>query len=199
MSHEPVYSEIIIFWMRCINLWHPPPPTNKRRQCHATKPMHDLYDQTTCLKPRVLTPYSMCKKQRLAYNSSSGCCPACHASCFGAPAKGIFPIVRTMKTKILGLSSYFGSVFGSVFFGPKLSLILRLGFLVGTWGGGVGPLGRGTRAPLGSGTRIFWLVEPGVPGVVLRGPGEADHDGVGDSRGGFEREGEGEGLEREGD
>jgi hypothetical protein len=34
----------------------------------------------------------------------------------------------------------------------------------------------------------------------LRGPGEADdQDGVGDSRGGFEREGEGEGLERAGD
>lgn len=101
---------------------------------------------------------------------------------------------------LLSFEHYFGSGFGSVFFGPKLSLILRLGFLAGNWGGGVGPLGRGTRAPLGSGTRIFWPVEPGVPGVVLRGAGEADdHEDVGDSRGGFEREGEGEGLERDGD
>lgn len=45
----------------------------------------------------------MCKKKRLAYNSTFGLCPACHASCSGAPAKDIFPIVRTIKTKTLGL------------------------------------------------------------------------------------------------
>lgn len=70
--------------------------------------------------------------------------------------------------------------------------------MAGNWGDVAGPLGRGTRAALGRGTRIFWVVEPGVAGVEPRGAGDADHN-EGDWCDGFEKEGEGEGLESDGD